>query len=168
MVAAVGEHGAHTYYWIAREHAVGKALDYALFNGGYVLLGNGAAHHFFGELEILLARLEAHFAVAVLAVSARLFFVLAFGKGGAQNGLFIVYLRRFQLGLGAEFGFEFFVYYVEVNFALAAYQRFARIGNLAHAEGFVLLFKPRKAGKYLVFRALDLGIYRHKQHGAGE
>ena len=106
--------------------------------------------------------------MAVLTVPARLLFVLAFRKRGAEYRLFIVYLRGAQVCVRAEFCVELFVYYVKVHFALSAYERFARVGYLAHAEGLILLLKAGKPGKYLVFRALDLGIYRHEQHGAGE
>ena len=120
MVAAVGEHRPYADYGITCEHAVGQALDYALFDGGYVLFGNGAADNLFGELEVLLARFEAYLAVSLLSVSARLLFILALRERRAENGLFVVYLRGAQVGVGAELCLQFLVYYVEVNFALTS------------------------------------------------
>ena len=120
VIAAVVEHRAQAGDGVARQNAVRQALDEALFDGGNVLFGHRAAHDLFGEFKRAVERLEAHLAMAVLAVPARLFFVLAFGLDRLADGLAVGDLGRFEQRGDVEFGFELFVDDVQLGLALAA------------------------------------------------
>ena len=166
--ASVIEDGPDVDNGVARQHAVGQALHQTLFNGGNILLGNGAAHDLIHELEVLLARLEADLAVAVLPVAARLFFVLALDVRFAADGLLVGNGGGAELGVRPELGFQFFLDDVEMHFALSAHQRLPRVGVLGDGEAPVLLGKAVEAAEYLVLRPAHGGIDRHEEHGLVE
>ena len=168
MIASVVEHGAQSRYGVAREHAVGQAFDKAFFDGGDILFGNASADDFFGEFEIPVEGFEAHLAVPVLAVSARLFLVFAFRFDRLSDRLFIGDFWRFEQGGNVEFRFKFFVDDVEVRFALTADDHFARVCVFGDGEGVVFFGKFVKPLEDLVFLTLFLGIDRHGEDGAGE
>ena len=166
--ASVIEDGPDVDNGVARQHAVGQALHQTLFNGGNILLGNGAAHDLIHELEVLLARLEADLAVAVLPVAARLFFVLALDVRFAADGLLVGNGGGAELGVRPELGFQFFLDDVEMHFALSAHQRLTRVGVFGDGEAPVLLGKAVEAAEYLVLRPAHGGIDRHEEHGLVE
>ena len=168
METSVVEGGFDVDDGIARQHAVGQALHQPLLNGGNVLLGHGAAHHFVGKFKVLLARFKADLAVAVLPVSARLFLVLALHVRLPADGLLIGDGGGAEVGVGAELGLQLLLDDVEVHFALSAHERLARVGIFGDGEALVLLGKAVEPAEHLVLRPAHGGIDRHVENGLVE
>lgn len=158
----------HVNDGVTRKHAVGQAFHETFFNGGNVLFGHGAAHHFVHKFEIFFARFEADLAVTVLSVSARLLLVLAFDVRFAADGLLIGDRGGAELGIRAEFCLELFLDDVKMDLSLSSHERFARVGVLADGKALVLFGKAVESAEYLVFRAAHRRIDRHEEDGPVE
>ena len=89
MIGAVVQDHSEVHHRKSCQISAGGCVFDSLFDGGNIVLGNRAAENVVDEFELAAARQRFHldFAVAVLAVSAGLFLVLALDVGLAANGL---------------------------------------------------------------------------------
>ena len=94
---------------ISGEEATGGGFDDSLFDGGDVVLGDGAAEGVIDELKLSATgeRRHSDFAIAELAVSAGLLLVASLHVGGAANGFAVGNLGRLEDDLGVVAALEF-------------------------------------------------------------
>ena len=102
VIGAVVEDDPEIDYGKTGEVAASGGVFDSFFYCGDEVLGDGAAEDVVDEFEFSAAgqRLHLDFAIAVLAVSAGLFFVASLDVGFAANGFAIGNLGSFQIDLG--------------------------------------------------------------------
>ena len=102
MIGSIIQNGLHANYRICCQRPLQNGFLNTLFNCREVVLRNCAAYNYLLKyirfLQIT-GRLEAHLYVAVLAMSARLFLILAFHIGFLADGLTERHLRFAQLDI---------------------------------------------------------------------
>ena len=167
MIRAVVKDHAEIHCRKSREHSLLPRFLNALFNSGNEISRNRAAENFVHEFEVAAARqrLHADLAVAILAVAAALFLVLALNVGLAFDRFAIRNFRRMQQHFHAVSLLQTRDRHFHVHLPLAGKQEFLRL-RLAHvSQAKILVHQLVDRGADLVFVTARLRFDRERDHG---
>ena len=170
VVGAVHQGGLQEHHGIAGQHAVQAALAQALFHGGEVVLGHGAAEHVLLKDHILLLALglEDNVNIAELAAAAGLLLIAALLADGAADLLTVGHAGGIQLRVHAEAALQLAAQHVDLDVAGAGDHGLVSLGVVGDGEGGVLLVQLVQTGTQLLDLLLGLGGDRPLVAGGGK